>query len=63
MLLSDYKLSTNLEIVFPQADRVLSWAKICIEAILIKKNESLTERLNKIDLSVEACGTPEITSL
>ena len=63
MLLSDSNVSINLEIVFLQADRVLSSAKMCIEAILMKKNESLTERLNKIGPSIEPCGTPEMILL
>ena len=29
----------------------------------MKKNESLTEKLNKIDSSIEPCGTPEISLL
>ena len=63
ILLSDSNVPINLESVSPQADRVLSSAKLCIEAISIKKNTSLMERLNKIGPSIEPCGTPEIISL
>ena len=47
----------------PEADRVLSSAKLCIEATSMKKNKSLIERLNKIGPSIDPCGTPEIISL
>ena len=63
MLLSDSNVPINLESVSPQADRVLSSEKLCIEAISMKKNKSLMERLNKIGPSIEPCGTPEIISL
>ena len=63
MLLSDSNVSINLKTVSPQADRVLSSAKLCIVAISMKKNKSLLERLNKIGPSIELCGTPKIISL
>ena len=63
ILLSDSNVPINLESVSPQAHRVLSSAKLCIEAISMKKNKSLMERLNKIGPSIEPCGTPEIISL
>ena len=47
MLLSNSKLSINLETVYSDSVWVLSSAKLCIEAITIKKNKSLSERLNK----------------
>ena len=55
ILLSDSNVPINLESVSPQAHRVLSSAKLCIEAISMKKNKSLTERLNKIGPSIEPC--------
>ena len=63
ILLLDSNVPINLESVPPPADRVLSSAKLWIEAISMKKNKSLMERLNKIGLSIEPCGTPEIISL
>ena len=63
MLLSDSSLSINLETVSPQADRVLSSAKLCIETISMKKKESLIERLNKLSPSIEPYGLPYIISL
>ena len=62
MLLSDSDMPINLETFSPQIDRVLSSAKLCIEAISVKKNKSLIKRSNKIDQRVEPCGTPEIIS-
>ena len=41
MLLSDSNVQINLENISPQADIVLSSAKLCIEAISMKKNKSL----------------------
>ena len=63
ILLSDSNVSINLETVSPQADRVLSSAKLCKEATSMKKNKSLIERLNKIGPSIDPCSTPEIISL
>ena len=63
MLLSYSNVSINLETVCPQADRVLSSAKVWIEAIPIKKNKSLIEGLKKIGSSIESYGTPETISL
>ena len=63
ILLSDSNVPINLESVSPQADRVLLSAKLCIEAISMKKNKLLMESLNKIGPSIEPCGTPEVVSL
>ena len=51
------------ELPYPQADRVLSSAKSCIEAFSMKKNKSLIERLKKTGPSIDPCGTPEKISL
>ena len=59
--LPDSNVSINLETFFPQADRVLLPAKLCIETISTKKNKSLIERLNYISPSREPCRTPKIT--
>ena len=63
MILSDSNGSINVEIISHQADRVLSSAKLCIEAILMRKNKSLIERLKKAGPSIEPCGAPKIISL
>ena len=64
VLLSDSNMLINLETISPQADRVSSSsAKLCKRGYINKKNKSLIESLNKIGLSVEPCGTPEIISL
>ena len=52
MLLSDSDVWINFKIVSPQADRVLSSEKLFTEAISMKKNKSLIERLNKMGLSI-----------
>ena len=52
MLLSDSDVWINFKIVSPQADRVLSSEKLLTEAISMKKNKSLIERLNKLGLSI-----------
>ena len=52
MLLSDSDVWINFKIVSPQADRVLSSEKLFTEVISMKKNKSLIERLNKMDLSI-----------
>ena len=54
MLLSDSNVSIHLQTVSSQTDSVLSSRKLCIEAISMKENKSLTERLNKIGTSIEA---------
>ena len=53
----------NLETVSPQADRVYSSAKLCIEAISMKGSKSLIGSLNKIGPSIEPCGIQEVISL
>ena len=63
ILLSNSNVSINLETVSPQADRVLSSEKLCIEAISMKKNKSSIERVNKIGPNIEPSGTPEMISL
>ena len=62
-IFSNFNVSINLETISSQADRVLASAKLCIEAISMKKNKSLIEGLNKIGPGIEPCGTPEIISL
>ena len=47
MLLSDSNVSINLGTVSSQVDSVLLSAKLWIEAILMKKNKLLIERLKK----------------
>ena len=42
---------------------VLLSSKFCMEAISMKKNKSLIERLSETGPSIEPCGTPEIISL
>ena len=49
-----------METVTPQTDKVLSSAKLWIEAISMKKRKSLSGRLNKVGPSTEPSGTPEI---
>ena len=63
MLLSDSDVWINFKIVSPQADRVLSSEKLLTEAISMKKNKSLIERLNKLGLSIELVGKSKIISL
>ena len=53
MLLSSFNVSIVLETVSPKADRILSSAKLCIEAISMKKNKSY-EKLNKTDSIIVA---------
>ena len=62
-MICDYQVSISLETVSPQADRVLSSAKLCIEDISTRKNKSLIESSSKICPGREPCGTPEIVSL
>ena len=63
IILSDSYVSINLETVSPQANSVLSSIKSCKEAISMKKNKSLVERVNKIGQSIKPCCTPEINLL
>ena len=63
MLHFNYNVVINLETVSPQADRVYSSAKLCIEAISMKGNKSLIGSLNKIGPSIEPCGIQEVISL
>ena len=63
MLHSDSNVTINLETVSPQANRVLSSAKLYREVISVNKNKSLIERLNEIGPRIEPSGTPEIISL
>ena len=63
MLLSDSNVSINLGTVSSQVDSVLLSAKLWIEAILMKKNKLLIERLKKIGLSIDPSGRTEIILL
>ena len=63
MLLSDSNVSINLGTVSSQVDSVLLSAKLWIEAILMKKNKLLIERLKKIGPSIDPSGRTEISLL
>ena len=57
---SDCKVFFNSVTVFAAADKELSSAKLCIDALETKKNKSFIEKLNRIGPVMEPWGTPEI---
>ena len=57
---SDCKVFFNSVTGFAAADKELSLAKFCIDALETKKNKSFMEKLNRIGRVMESCGTPEI---
>lgn len=62
MLLPDSNVLINLATGSLQGDRVLSSLKLCMEAISMEKNKSLTKNLNKTGPSIEPYGTTEMIS-
>ena len=58
ILLSDFNLFIRSEIVFAQAESVLSSAKLWIEEDSMKKKRSLIEKSNRSGPTIEPCGTP-----
>ena len=57
ILLSDSNLFIRSEIVFAQAESVLSSAKLWIEEDSMKKKRSLIEKSNRSGPTIEPCGT------
>ena len=60
MLLSDSNLFIRSEIVFAQAESVLSSAKLWIEEDSMKKKRLLIEKSNRSGPTIEPCGTPVV---
>ena len=58
ILLSDSNLCTRSEIVFAQAESVLSSAKLWVEENSMKKKSSLIENPNRSGPTIEPCGIP-----
>ena len=58
ILLFDSNLFIRSEIVFAQAEGILSSAKLWIEEGSLKKKRSLNEKSNRSGPTVEPCGTP-----
>ena len=57
---SDCKVFFNSAIAFPEADKVLSSAKLYLDAIETKKKKWFLEKLNRIDPVMKPWWTPEI---